>query len=457
MHTVTGLDLTALGAVEIVARVHDGRSSAVDVARAHLARIAGRDGVIGAFQACDPARVLAEAGGVDARADRYALPLAGVPVAIADDITVSGYPTRHGCGAGSAAPARRDDELVKRLRAAGAVVLGKTHVPEVGVRGTRSAPGTTRNPSDEARDPGSSGGAAAVAAGMVTLALGIDGGGSIRIPAPYCGLVGLLTGAGVVPLPGGADEHRCGLGPAGPLARTAQDAALMLGVLSGTGSVDFERPGPARIALSLRNPSPVGRLHTDHRAAAIGAAAQLRAGPGGAAVTLAEPPYPHGLTAEWRRRGRAARDVSALGLDLRDLDPATAAVVRAGRRVLRWTPPRPTIAASWRDRMLAWLDEGDIDLLICPAVAAPTPSAGGTGRRGSLATLLGPGRRAPFTWAWNLAGLPAVVAPVLVGGRPVGVQLVGRPGSEAALLAAAARLERRPVPAAGAAPRRAYV
>ncbi|MEJ3654519.1 amidase family protein [Actinomycetes bacterium KLBMP 9759] len=454
------LDLTALSAAEIAARVHDGRSSAVDVARAHLARIADLDRTIGAFQHHDPARVLAEAGGVDARPDRFALPLAGVPVAIKDNVDVAGYPTRHGSAASSVEVAKRDDDLVKRLRAAGAVVLGKTRLCELAIWGfTHSALGSTRNPLDGDLDPGGSSGgsAAAVAAGMAALALGTDGGGSIRIPAAYCGLVGVKPGTGVVPLPGGADEHWSGLTAAGPIARTAGDAALMLGVLSGH-PVEIAGTGPSRIALSLRNPVPFGRLHPDHRAAAIGAAARLRARPG-AVVSLTEPPYPRGMHAQWARRWRAgvADDVEALGLELSALERRTATVVRKGRRVRRFTRPRPATAAAWREAMIGWLDDGGYDLMISPAVAGPPMPADAAAGKRYLSTLLISAKRVPYTQAWNLAGLPAVVAPLVVEGRPAGVQLVGRPGSEAVLLAAAAQLERKAVPRTGAAAPRSYV
>ena len=436
------LDLTALGAAEIAARVRDGRSCAVDVARAHLRRIAERDPGIGAFQAHDAPRVLAEAGGVDSRADRFALPLA-----TPDE------------------PARRDDELVKRLRAAGAVVVGKTRMPELGIWGfTHSALGTCHNPLDPALDPGGSSGgaAAAVAAGMAALAVGTDGGGSIRIPAAHCGLVGLKPGVGVLPLPGGADQLWCGLGVTGPIARTAEDAALAFGVLAGRPTPLDEVEGPARIGLSrivlsLRNPSPLGRLHTDHRAAAIGAAARLRAGPGGAAVTLADPPYPRGLATQWLRRWQAGVAEQAAGLPRAELERRTAVLVRKGRRVLRFAPPGMDAPAAWREAAVAWLDEGGYDLLVGPAVAAPPLRAGAMVGRGYRRTLLDGARRTGYTQAWNLAGLPAVVAPVLVSGRPVGVQLVGRPGAEATLLAAAARLQRRVVPATGAATPRLYV
>ena len=127
--------LTALDAAGIAERVHDGWTSAVDVARAHLDRIVELDDDVGAFAVVDPRRVLAEAGAVDTRADRFALPLAGVPVAVEDRIDVAGHPTRHGSAATPDEPARRDDALVKRLRAAGALIIGKTRVPELAAWG----------------------------------------------------------------------------------------------------------------------------------------------------------------------------------------------------------------------------------------------------------------------------------------------------------------------------------
>jgi amidase len=451
-------DLTALTAAEIVSRVHDGRSSAVDVARAHLARVAAHDPEIAAFAEHDPERVLAEAGGVDSRPDRFALPLAGVPVAVPDDVDVADYPTRHGSTATRAEPARRDDELVKRLRAAGAVVIGKTRMPELAVwaftQSTQTAP---RNPLDLSLDPGGSGAAAAVAARMAVLAFATDGGGAARVPAACCGLVGLKPGPHVVPLPRGADDHWCGLGATGPLARTAEDAALLLGVLGGR-TVDLDVPGPRRIALSLHAPWPSRGLHADHRAAAIGAAARLRAGPGGAIVTVADPPYPRGLGTQWMRRWQAgvAQEAEALGLDVGAAERCTATVVRKGRRILRVAPPRPDAAAAWRERVLDWMDEGAYDVLLGPATTQPPLRAGAMLGHGYVSSLLTTAGRLSCSPAWNLAGLPAVVAPVLIGGRPVGVQLVGRPDAEAALLAAAARLERRAVPTAGAAVPRVY-
>ena len=454
-------DLLTPAAGEIAERVRAGTTTAVEVARAHRARVAARAGERGAFAAVDADGVLAAAAGVAARPDRFALPLAGVPVAVKDNVPVSGHPTRHGSAATSTAPARRDDELVKRLRRAGAVVVGKTRMPELAAWGfTQSALGVTRNPRNPERDPGGSSGgsAAAVAAGMAAIALGTDGGGSIRVPAAYCGLVGLKPGAGAVPLPGGADEHWFGLTAAGPLARTAADAAVMFAVLAGRDAAAARQsveagPPLGRVAVSLRSPSPLAELSAENRIATVGAAVLLRAG--GAVLAAADPPYSGVTASHWSVRWQAgvAREAADLGLDLEAVEPRTATVVRHGRGVLRLGGPRPGTAAAWRDRVLGWLDAGGHDVLLTPAVAGPPVRAGAMRHRGYLSTTLVSAARVPYTQAWNLAGLPAVVLPVRVSGRAVGVQLVGRPGDELALLATAARIEGREVPDARVTPR----
>lgn len=423
MHGTT--DLTALDAVELVARVHDGLSCAVDVARAHLDRIAAHRGP-SPFVAHDRERVMIEAAAVDTRHDRFALPLAGAPIAVAASIDVSGWPTRHGSAAVLDRPARRDDELVRRLRGAGAVVIGTATVAEFGI-------GTTAGVAD------------AVADGLATLAVGLDGGDGLRVPAAQLGLVAVASCGDTVALPAGMADHWFGLTATGGLARSARDAALLVEVLGAAPAAAPERP--ERVALSLAVPGPLGRtprLHADQRAAVIGAAARLRTWPGAAEIVLADPPYPRGLGRAWQRRVRAgvAAHLAALGdaVDAAELGPAAAAAARRGR----WARPRPSSRTAWRRRMLDWLDDGAFDLLLCPAVY------------GRLTPGTSPLRRTVLTRAWSLAGLPAVVAPVVVGGRPAAVQLVGRPGSEGALLAAAAVLERRAVPAAGAAEPRVY-
>src|SRR5689334_15940323 len=217
----------------IAAQVRDGRLSPRTVVDDCLARIADADPAIGAFQVVDVAGARRAAGELAARADLDGLPLAGVPVAIKDNVAVAGLPTRHGSAASSSTPAGEDDELVRRLRAAGAIVVGKTRLPELAIWPfTESAAfGGTRNPRDPARNAGGStgGGAAAVAAGMVPLALGSDGGGSLRIPAANCGVIGFKPGRGTLP----TAEHWYGCTAYGPIAATVADAALALDVLAG--------------------------------------------------------------------------------------------------------------------------------------------------------------------------------------------------------------------------------
>ncbi len=148
---------TGVPALEIARQVRGGKASATQVVREHLDRIAALDGKLGAFQVVRADCALAEAAALDARGDLGALPLAGVPVAIKDNFDVAGEPTRFGSAASSAAPAQRDDELVRRLRAAGCIVIGKTRLPELAIRGfTSSVFGVTRNPWDTEFDPGGS-------------------------------------------------------------------------------------------------------------------------------------------------------------------------------------------------------------------------------------------------------------------------------------------------------------
>ena len=178
-------------AAEIAAAVAAGKVTAAEVVGEHLALVAARDAGVGAFVRVRATAALAEAAAVDARPDRAELPLAGVPVSIKDSIAVTGEPMRTGSAATPRGPQEEDHPLVARLRAAGAVVLGLTNLPELAIYPfTDSAYGITRNPWDLSRTAGgSSGGAAAsVAAGMVPLAHGTDGLGSVRIPAAACGL-----------------------------------------------------------------------------------------------------------------------------------------------------------------------------------------------------------------------------------------------------------------------------
>jgi amidase len=439
--------LTAPGAVDLAAAVRDGRRTAVEVVRDHLDRIESCDGALNAFCSVRRSAALREAAAVDADPERSHLPLAGVPVVVKDNIAVAGEQLRHGSAATSAVPAAGDDLLVTRLREAGCVVVGTTRMPELAAWGFTSsrAGGPTRNPWNTALDPGGStgGGAVAVASGMAALALGTDGGGSLRIPAAACGLVGVKPGAGVVPLPGGQAEHWCGLTVAGPIARTAADAAAALSALSGTAVLPQAAPSGLRVAVSLRSPSPLGPPDA-HQRAAVDVATDLVLACGHD-LDRTDPPYPPTLLNRWGRRWHAgiALDVQQLGLQVADLEPRTAAMVRKGRRNLR--RGAPASADPWGAAAERWL--ADYDVLLTPVVSRVPGAAGALTGRGYLSTYLAAARSVPFCQAWNLAGFPAVTVPVGVRDRlPLVVQLVGRPGTESLLLGVAAQLERPTAP-----------
>ena len=202
--------------------------SAVDATKACLERIERLDSKLHAFHVVRAEKALAEAASVDDRRDLSDLPLAGVPVSIKDNFNVAGEPTRVGSRATSDAPAKADDVAVRRLKDAGAVVIGKTTLPEMAIFGfTETAFAITRNPWNPQRSPGGSSGGAgvAVATGMSPLALGSDGLGSIRIPATFCGVFALKPTRGRLPLMGDLAEHWFSLSVSAPTAATVGDAA----------------------------------------------------------------------------------------------------------------------------------------------------------------------------------------------------------------------------------------
>jgi amidase len=428
-------------ASEIAADVHSGRTTARAAVQAALDRIAATDGRIGAFQVVRRERALDEADAVDSRADRFALPLAGVPVAIKDNVPVSGEPMRNGSPASDPEPQQFDHEVVRRLRRAGAVVVGLTRVPELCVYAmTDSVFGTTHNPWDPTRTPGGSSGgsAAAVAAGMVPIAHGNDGLGSVRIPAACCGLVGIKPGTGLVPSDLG-DSSWFGMAENGALATTAADAALMLSVLAARPELAAPAdPGRLRIAVSTRapGPMPVDR----HWAGAVRETATLLRAAGHAVVT-AHPPYGTVTVTSAMPRWTAGTELDARALaDRSRLAPRTRTHAAVGRRVLRTGGPRPGGPQRWRARAERFF--ADRDVLVTPALAHPPVRAAAWGRRSWTANVAACSWYAPFAAPWNVAGWPAIVVPAgPAHGLPTAVQLVAPPGGEAVLLALAAQLE----------------
>ena len=423
--------------------------SARELVELALGRIERLDRELNAFGAVYAERALLEAAQADARArageDR---PLLGVPVAVKDEIDIAGEVTSYGTGAMvSKAPA--DAEVVRRLRAAGAIVIGKTKMPEFGLWPfTESVTwGVTRNPWDPDCTPGGSSGgsAAAVAAGMVPAALGADGAGSIRIPAACCGLFGLKPSRDRVPrTPHDRDGSHWIV--FGALTRSVQDAAVTLDVLGddGQGFAPAAQTRPERLRIAVAPdfpPGTRGRLSDDVRAALDGTAAQLRS---------------LGHTVVEGKVGLRARDVPVIvGLILRgvrDLVAPAEQPQRLERRTRAFARPGALLSARTTERLLnaeraiaarliAAFD--DHDLLLTPVLSAPAVPAGIMEGRGATVTYLWETGWVPFTILWNITGQPAASVPAGFSreGLPLAVQIVGRPHEERTVLGLAAELE----------------
>lgn len=435
-------DLCALPALEMAKLVRDGRLSPVELVQAHLDRIAELEPTIRAFQVVRGEQALREAADLAGRADLADLPLAGVPVAVKDNVAVAGEPTRMGSAATPRTSAAADDELVRRLRAAGCVVIGKTQLPELAIWPFTepAAFAATRNPWDTGRTPGGSsgGGAAAVAAGMAAIALGSDGGGSVRVPAACCGLFGIKPTPGTVPVAGGRSEHWLGLTSFGPMARTVADAAAMLDALAGTAKYRDPQPPerPLRIAFSVKH--PLRAKAGDRAKAALHEAAGLLQD-AGHSVTDASPAYPATLGLRFNALWLSGIAQDAAELDRAALEPRTQKMARLGNRLAKRV--RPTSASRFARRAATWFDAYDV--LITPTLARSAVPIGRWDGKGWVATMLGVGNWL-YTPAWNVAALPAASVPFGEDddGLPLAVQLVGPAGSEQTLLAVAAQLEK---------------
>lgn len=435
-------------AVELAAAIRSGTLTAVEATTLALERIRLFDEELGAFQVIRAEKALAEAAAVDARSDRGVLPLAGVPIAVKDNIPVEGEPLRDGSRATSATPQGFDHEVVRRLRAAGAIVVGLTRVPELCVFGTTdSVFGISRNPWNTDRTPGGSSGgsAAAVASGMVSVAHGNDGMGSIRGPAGNCGLFGLKPGPAVVPQDIGADSWG-GMSENGPLATTVADAALVLSVMAARPELasPVEPAHPLRIAIAAGEPSPLVKLDPEWRRGLEETAEALRAA--GHIVTETKFPYdsnPLPLLFRWFA-GTAA---DAKELDRRLLNPRTRTHARWGRFALWAGLLRSEPVERSRSIITRFFD--DYDLLLTPTLAQSGPAAEPWSKRSWFANLASNIRYAPYQSTWNLLGWPAASIPAgwhATDSVPLGVQIVAPPhpnaAGEALILSLALQLER---------------
>jgi amidase len=432
-------------AAGIARLVRSGELTPADSVAASLGRITAHDDRIGAFQVVRAERALAEATALAADPRLPDLPLAGVPIAIKDNVAVRGEPMRVGSAATSDRPSPADHPVVGRLRAAGAVVVGITRVPELCIFGTTdSVYGVTRNPwSLDRTAGGSSGGAAAaVAAGMVPVAHAADGAGSIRIPSACCGVFGIKPGRGVVPAQLGPTDWY-GMTENGPITTTVEDAALLLSVMADRpGLAEVREPeGPLRIAVSIQAPLPGVTVDREHAKAVIRTAKILEAA--GHQIEAAELAVPTSVVWHTLKRWYAGAHDDAELLPQADLERRTRVHAALGARVKRHDPPRPEEADAWRMAALQFF--APYDVLLAPVLANPPIAAARWGERGWVSNVVANLRYAPFGAAWNLAGWPAASVPAGVhpeAGTPLSVQLVAPEGAEALLLGLAAQLER---------------
>lgn len=486
-----------IGALELRDALRSGETTAVEAVQGALRRARDHQD-LGAFTHLAEDRALAEAERADdALRRRIGTALLGLPIAHKDLVDVAGHPTTHGSAAVSHALAEHDDPGAAQLRSAGAISIGKTQVPEFGLTGYSenliAAP--ARNPRDPSRTAGGSSGgsAAAVASGILPVAPGSDGGGSIRIPALACGLVGLKPGFGAVPSDSARGRTDAFGAPrltvTGPIARSAEDAALLYDAQRGLDQHGLDRhdaeprgtahPGTAsaldavasagrlrKLRIGFCDASPFDgsyaiSLHPESRRAFERAAELLEQH--GHRVDEApiryDPRYPETFTTVWTAglallelESGAEDRLAPLTREFREraLARGEAAHREAAKRV-------HGIAADMRRQ---W---GDYDVVLTPGLAFPAPRVGAF-----LALSPDDDYRlqcewAPYTSMVNVAGLPAIAVPILRIPEPatrgpvdargpagtrseagtglsMGVQLIGRAGSEPLLLQLAAQL-----------------
>jgi amidase len=437
-----------------------GEVSSRELVEMYLARIARYEPALNAFRVVFAERALLEAAQADSRRSAGALrPLLGVPIAVKDDIDVAGELTAWGTNARDTAAAA-DAEVVRRLREAGALIIGKTNVPEMTLWPfTETATyGVTRNPWDLQRAPGgSSGGSgAAVAAGLVGAALGSDGAGSIRIPAAWCGLVGLKPQRGRVSL---APRPRAwhGMSVDGVLTRRVADTAFFHDVASGSTDVDLDRPEPhgvpyaqaaatqpgrLRIAWSTKFPGIVLAKLSPEAQRALGETVELL-GALGHEVQERDPDYGNdAIPSVIARYMRGAHDDIGLLDHPERLERRTRAFGRLGGLIGDGLLQRSFDGEAAVTARINRIFE-DFDFLITPATAALAPPIGALQGRGALMTLNAVAGWVPYNGVWNLTGQPAIAVPAGLSpeGLPLSVQIVSPPGREGPLLALAAQLE----------------
>ncbi len=436
---VAMLDLTAR---ELRDRMAAGSLQSVDLVKACLDRIAALEPSVQAWAWLEGEHAMKQAQALDAlrRSGRPIGPLHGLPVALKDVIDTAKIPTENGTALDAGRVPSSDAWITARLKAAGAIVIGKTVTAELAFL----HPGKTRNPHDPERTPGGSsqGSAAAVAAGMVPLAVGTQTGGSVIRPAAFCGTVGFKPSFGAIPRTGVLSQSPS-LDTIGVFARTVEDAALLAEVLFGHDPADTATTPtppqrlhattmtapPVRPMLAFLRPPGWDRADPQTHAAMQELTAAL-----GENCFEAALPNAFDEAAEIRERINLAELAkSYYGYEKRGRDSLSEPLRAALDRGKAITARDYIAALDWADVLYAGLDEifERCDAILTPAALGPAPAGlGGTGD-------------AIFNGLWTLCRTPAVTVPLLQSdtGLPMGVQLVGRRGDDARLLRTARWLE----------------
>ena len=453
-------DLLWRSALDLASLIRTKQVSPVEVADLVLARIEAVNPKLNAFccVAAEAARTAAREAEIAVMKGEPLGLLHGVPFSAKDVLDTRGIPTTHGSRLFADGIPDRDAVAVGRLRAGGAVILGKTATSEFGHKAVTESPlfGITRNPWNLDCTPGGSSGgaAAAVAGGLGPIALGTDGGGSVRIPAAFCGVFGFKPSYGRVPVypASPAWSH---VSHVGPIARTVHDAAAMLDVMAGSDDRDRHSlpgtTGPYREACD----DEVKGLHVawsadlgyaavapEVRALCENAAAEFESL--GCHVEVVSPGWES--PEEWFGTLIAAQFYAAwsdrLPADESLMDRSLVKFIRKGGAVsTRDYLVAAAAAEAYWEEVRGFLER--FDLLLTPTVAVPPFAAGEPPPReiaGEAVSVLG---WMPFTYPFNLTGQPAASVPVGLGeaGLPVGLQIVGRRHADRTVLAAARAFE----------------
>jgi len=457
--TQGGDEIAFVGAARLAEMVRQGEVSATELVGFFLDRIQRLDPQLNSFRVVLGEQAMLEAEQAEARVRAgEERPLLGVPIAIKDEVDVAGQVNTHGTD-GFTEPAKADSEMVRRLRQAGAIVVGLTLLPEMAICGfTESATyGVTRNPWNPQRTPGGSSGgsAAAVAAGLVPIASAGDGAGSIRIPAASCGLFGLKPSRGRVSLAPLTDGWR-GMAVLGCLSRSVLDTALWLDVVSG-GSSEAEAPPPPDRPFVEAAKSPPGKLRVAYSTRApralapptVSEEAKQAVADGvellrslGHEVAPRDPDWGNiGDTISARFLKGVAETVEEVPHPER-LERRTRGFGRLGKLL-----PEPLYqqAMARRPAQIARINAifDDHDVLVMPVMGGTALPVRRWEGKGALQTVLGMSRFYPYCVPWNHLGNPAMAVPAGFSpeGMPLSIQIIGRRGDEATLLSLAAQIE----------------